>query len=205
MPRVKQPNPKSGNRTKWTKETKLRASRPIPPRDRGPAAMEKFRNRYRPGSVALREIRHFQKAGNTLLPKAVFERLVRETVQSYDTRNELRIQPAAISALQEAAESYLTGLFEDANMCAIHAKRVTLLPKDLHLARAIRGERGAVDQWAKAAYEDFPEYNAVVPKSIKKLANKPKTVANERPYTGGKCPKVHVPPPASELDDSDSE
>lgn len=53
---------------------------------------------------------------------------------------ELRFQSAAIMALQEAAEAYLVGLFEDSNLCAIHAKRITIMPKDLQLARRIRGE-----------------------------------------------------------------
>jgi Core histone H2A/H2B/H3/H4 len=50
-------------------------------------------------------------------------------------------QSSAIQALQESAEAYLVGLFEDTNLCAIHAKRVTIMPKDIQLARRIRGER----------------------------------------------------------------
>ena len=56
-------------------------------------------------------------------------------------KSDLRFQSQAILALQEATESYLVGLFEDTNLCAIHAKRVTIMPKDLQLARRIRGER----------------------------------------------------------------
>jgi histone H3/H4 len=60
---------------------------------------------------------------------------------SQDFKTELRFQSSAISALQEASEAFLVGIFEDTNLCAIHAKRVTIFPKDIHLARRIRGER----------------------------------------------------------------
>ena len=56
-------------------------------------------------------------------------------------KTDLRFQTPAILALQEAAEAYLVGLFEDSNLCAIHAKRVTVMPRDIQLARRIRGER----------------------------------------------------------------
>uniref|UniRef100_A0AC35THG1 Histone domain-containing protein n=1 Tax=Rhabditophanes sp. KR3021 TaxID=114890 RepID=A0AC35THG1_9BILA len=93
----------------------------------------------RPGVVALREIKKYQKTTALLIGKAPFQRLVREIAQ--DLKTDLRFQTAALMALQEASESYLTGLFEDTNLCAIHAKRVTIMPKDLQLARRIRGER----------------------------------------------------------------
>jgi len=96
-------------------------------------------HRFRPGTVALREIRKYQKSTDLLIRKLPFQRLVREIAQDYKT--DLRFQSSAIAALQEASESYLVGLFEDSNLCAIHAKRVTIMPKDLHLARRIRGER----------------------------------------------------------------
>ena len=95
--------------------------------------------RYRPGTVALREIRRYQKTTELLIRKLPFSRLVREIAQDFKT--DLRFQPQAIGALQEAAEAYLVGLFEDTNLCAIHAKRVTIMPKDIQLARRIRGER----------------------------------------------------------------
>ena len=96
-------------------------------------------HRYRPGTVALREIRRYQKSTDLLLRKLPFQRLVREVSQ--DFKAELRFQSSAVMALQEASEAYLVGLFEDTNLCAIHAKRVTVMPKDMHLARRIRGER----------------------------------------------------------------
>ena len=94
---------------------------------------------YRPGTVALCEIRRYQKTTELLIRKMPFARLVREIAQDFKT--DLRFQRQAIAALQEAAEAYLIGLFEDTNLCCIHAKRVTIAPKDLQLARRIRGER----------------------------------------------------------------
>ncbi|KAM0683892.1 histone H3 h3.3 [Mitosporidium daphniae] len=96
-------------------------------------------HRYRPGTVALREIRKYQKSTELLIRKLPFQRLVREIAQSF--KSDLRFQSSAIGALQEAAEAFLVGLFEDTNLCAIHAKRVTIMPKDIALARRIRGER----------------------------------------------------------------
>jgi histone H3 len=96
-------------------------------------------HRYRPGTVALREIRRYQKSTKLLIRKLPFQRLVRELAQ--DCKVDLRFQSTAMLALQEACEAYLVGLFEDTNLCAIHAKRVTIMPKDMELARRLRGER----------------------------------------------------------------
>jgi histone H3 len=100
-------------------------------------------HRYRPGTVALREIRRYQKSTELLIRKAPFSRLVREVAQDYGRQmnKDFRFQSTAVLALQEASEAYLIGLFEDTNLCAIHAKRVTIMPKDIQLARRIRGER----------------------------------------------------------------
>lgn len=97
-------------------------------------------HRYRPGTVALREIRKYQKSTELLIKKAPFQRLIREImyeVAPYDGPN--RIETAAAIALQEAAEAYLVGTFENTNLCAIHAKRVTIMQKDMRLARIIAG------------------------------------------------------------------
>jgi histone H3 len=108
------------------------------------------------GTVALREIRRYQKSTELLIRKLPFQRLVREIAQ--DFKSDLRFQSSAIGALQESVEAYLVSLFEDTNLCAIHAKRVTIrksnLParflistdnylesKDIQLARRLRGER----------------------------------------------------------------
>ena len=96
-------------------------------------------HRYRPGTVALREIRRYQKSTEMLIPKLPFQRLVREC--AYDINSDMRFQSTAIMAFQAASEAYLIGIFEDANICAIHAKRVTIMPKDFLLATRIRGER----------------------------------------------------------------
>ena len=96
-------------------------------------------HRYRPGTVALREIRKYQKGTELLIRKAPFQRLCREIAEELDL--DVRFQSTAILALQEAGEGYLVGLFEDTNLCAMHAKRVTILPKDMLLARRLRGGR----------------------------------------------------------------
>ena len=96
-------------------------------------------HRYRAGTVALQDIHHFQKTSALLIRKLPFQRLVREIAQDFKT--DLRFQSAAILCLQEAAEAYLVRLFDDANLCAIHARQVTILPKDIQLARRIRGEQ----------------------------------------------------------------
>jgi len=95
--------------------------------------------RFRPGVQALREIRRYQKSTGLLIRKLPFQRLVREVATKF--KIDLRFQSHALMAMQEAAEAYLVSLFEDTNLCAIHAKRVTIMPKDIQLARRIRGER----------------------------------------------------------------
>ena len=96
--------------------------------------------RYRPGTVALREIRRYQKSTELLIRKLPLQRLVREIAQDLGKMS-IRFQSGAIIALQEALQAYLVGLLEDSNLCAIHVKRVTIMPKDIQLARRIRGER----------------------------------------------------------------
>jgi len=94
--------------------------------------------RYRAGTKALMEIRRYQKTSDLLIPKLPFSRVIREVVQSVAAAD-MRFQAVAILALQEAAEAFLVTLFEDSILCAIHARRVTLMPKDMDLARRIRG------------------------------------------------------------------
>ena len=104
-----------------------------------PSSNVKKPHRYRPGTVALREIRKYQKTTDLLIRKLPFQRLVRDIAS--EVKADCRFQSQAILALQEATEAYLVGLFEDTNLCAIHARRVTIMPKDMQLARRIRGER----------------------------------------------------------------
>ena len=110
---------------------------------RGPTGGVKKPHRYRPGTVALREIRRYQKSTELLIRKLPFQRVVREIALEFWTKkaDPPRFTSDAIIALQEAAEAYLVGLFEDTNLCAIHAKRVTIMPKDIQLARRLRGEK----------------------------------------------------------------
>jgi histone H3 len=135
MARTKQTARKSVGGKAPRKQLATKASRKTAP---GTGGGVKKPHRYRPGTVALREIRKYQKGTDLLIRKLPFQRLVREIAQ--DFKLDLRFQSTAILALQEASESYLVGLFEDTNLCAIHAKRVTIMPKDIQLARRIRGE-----------------------------------------------------------------
>lgn len=98
------------------------------------------KRRFRPGQKALKEIRHFQKTTNLLIRKLPFSRLVREIAMEVVGPSQTMMWKAtAIMALQEAVEAYLILLFEDALLCAIHAKRVTVTPKDIWLAQRLRG------------------------------------------------------------------
>ena len=113
---------------------------------KAPKGGVKKRYRYRPGTVALKQIRQYQKTTELLIRKLPFQRLVREIAADSEVITsplcgKVRFQSEGIMALQEAAETYLVGLFEDTNLCAIHARRVTIMPKDIQLARRIRGER----------------------------------------------------------------
>eukprot|EP00183_Erythrolobus_madagascarensis_P000479 CAMPEP_0185852334 /NCGR_PEP_ID=MMETSP1354-20130828/14280_1 /TAXON_ID=708628 /ORGANISM="Erythrolobus madagascarensis, Strain CCMP3276" /LENGTH=159 /DNA_ID=CAMNT_0028553543 /DNA_START=95 /DNA_END=571 /DNA_ORIENTATION=- len=91
------------------------------------------RHRFRPGTRALMEIRKYQKSTDLLIRRLPFARIVKEITHHY--HHSLRWQVDAVQALQYAAEDYLVGLLEDANLCAIHAKRVTIMPRDMYLAR----------------------------------------------------------------------
>jgi len=101
---------------------------------------QRKKQKWRPGTVALREIRQYQRSTNLLIPKLPFSRLIKELANERSSSGGLRFQSSALMALQEAAESYIVQLFEDTNLCAIHAKRVTVMPKDMNLARRIRGD-----------------------------------------------------------------
>ncbi|EKM59230.1 uncharacterized protein PHACADRAFT_157522 [Phanerochaete carnosa HHB-10118-sp] len=137
-PAAKRPRPSAARRS---------AGGP-PPAPRGqPRAGER---RFRPGTVALREIRKYQKSTDLLIRKLPFSRVVREIALDMMTDMVdygdagLRWQSSAILALQEATEAYLVHLFEDTNLCAIHAKRVTIMQRDMQLARRIRGPWGGL-------------------------------------------------------------
>ncbi|KAM7518194.1 hypothetical protein LguiB_017156 [Lonicera macranthoides] len=122
--------------TEWLVQSKLLANLPV--------------ERLRENNLLQSEIRKYQKSTELLIRKLPFQRLVREIAQDFKT--DLRFQSHAVLALQEAAEAYLVGLFEDTNLCAIHAKRVTIMPKDIQLARRIRGEHRRI---VRAESENF--------------------------------------------------
>ena len=119
MARTKQTARKSTGGKAPRKQLATKAARKSAPATGG----VKKPHRYRPGTVALREIRRYQKSTELLIRKLPFQRLVREIAQDFKT--DLRFQSSAVMALQEASEAYLVGLFEDTNLCAIHVKRVT--------------------------------------------------------------------------------
>ncbi|BGP34927.1 histone H3.1 [Rhodotorula toruloides] len=123
MARTKQTARKSTGGKAPRKQLAAKAARKSAPQTGG----VKKPHRYKPGTVALREIRRYQKSTELLIRKLPFQRLVREIAQDFKT--DLRFQSSAIGALQEAAEAYLVSLFEDTNLAAIHAKRVTIQPK----------------------------------------------------------------------------
>ena len=132
--------PKTKVAAKAKAATKKVASKAI--KKTAPAAggmKEKRKMRHKPGTVVLREVKRYQKSIDMLLPRAPFQRLVRGITADMD--HELRFQGQALHALQEAAEAYIVGVFEDTNLCAIHAKRMTVMKKDMDLARRIRGDR----------------------------------------------------------------
>ena len=92
-----------------------------------------------------------------------FQRLVREIAQVHNPY--LQFQSGTILALQESAEAYLVGLLEDSNLCAIHAKRVTIMPKDMQLAQRIRGERALKHHFIKKLLKIGPfQDHQVLPK-----------------------------------------
>ena len=92
--------------------------------------------RFRPGSDALRYIRRYHTKDDLLIRKIPFQRFIKEISPGINTN--LRFQCSAVLALLTASESYLIKLFEDANLCAIHAKRLTVIPKDIRLSCRLR-------------------------------------------------------------------
>ncbi|GAA6047088.1 hypothetical protein JCM3770_004191 [Rhodotorula araucariae] len=130
--------PPAGKAPRKSTGGKTRPGQPAQPAARKP-------HRFRPGTVALREIRHYQKSTDLLLRRLPFARLVREIATEFFEDEDgngvgLRWQSSALLALQEATEAYLVHLFEDSNLCALHAKRVTIMQRDMQLVRRIRGD-----------------------------------------------------------------
>ena len=107
------------------------------------------KRKYRPGTRALMEIRHYQKSVEFLIRKLPFQRVVREVTQNLGVIDDLRFTPDAIFALQEASEVFLVNLMEDANLCTIHRGRITITPKDYHLVMRMRERMGDMVALAK--------------------------------------------------------
>ena len=150
MPRQKITASKFDSKTKKTSAAGSKAKQAEAKKKTAPAeggVKPDRARRFRPGTVALREIKRYQKTTNLVLLRAPFQRLVRSIAQGIDP--DFRFQSQALLALQEAAEMYCVHLFEDSNLCAIHANRVTVFKKDMDLARRIRGER----------FHDHTDYN----------------------------------------------
>ena len=119
-------------------------------------------HRYHPGLLALHEIRRYQQSTENLIKRTPFNKLIKEISQEYricpdgpgTPSVQVHFQSTALAALQEAAENFLIGLFEDVNLLAIHAKRVTVMPRDIRLALRIRGDQA---QW-RITPEDAARY-----------------------------------------------
>jgi histone H3 len=134
MARVKQMAVKNAHGKAPRKMMASKAAR----KSAGEIAGQKKQKRFKPGTKAIREIKKLQKTTDLLLRKLPFQRLVREIAREHN--QDLCFQGQALLALQEASEMYLVGMFEDTNLAAIHAKRVTIMPRDLSLARRLRGD-----------------------------------------------------------------
>lgn len=135
--------------------SKKKAMKPSKSPSKAKAPKDRKKPRFHPGTVALREIKRYQKSVDTLIPKAPFNRLVRNICGDID--NDLRFAAQALFALQEAAEAYVVSVLEDAGLCAVHAKRQTVMKSDMMLARRIRGDdnNDFIDRMEKSGNEVF--------------------------------------------------
>ncbi len=132
-------NNSSTSKSKVPRKSLNRKGPKTPPASTSKSPKVRKKHRFRPGTVALREIRTYQKSTNLLIPRLPFSRLVREIAMN-QTVKDIRFKSTALMALQEACEAYIVQLFEDCVLCCIHSRRVTVMPKDMNLARRIRGE-----------------------------------------------------------------
>ena len=123
MKRIREENQKRAQRIKGRKERQLKIAKE--------ERIEKKR-RIQRGMQVLKEIQKYQKGADLLIQMLSFQRLVREITQK--RREGIKFQSAAVLALQEAGEAFLVGLLEQANLCAIHVKQVTIMLKDIQLA-----------------------------------------------------------------------
>ena len=99
---------------------------------------ETQKRRTRPGAKALREIRKYQRSTDSIVPRAPLQRIIKEITGKY--MPDARYSMGAIEAVHQCIEAYMVGLFEDTGLCAVHARRKTIMTRDMRLARRIRGE-----------------------------------------------------------------
>ena len=133
---------KSNRKSIGAKAPRKKLATELHARQRTPVAKvcKRKPHRYRPGTVALREIRRYQKSTDLLIPKAPMSRAVRQVMIGVEGGSDKRMQSMALAAVHEASEAFTVGLMEDANLCAIHGKRVGVKPKDIQLAQRLRGD-----------------------------------------------------------------
>lgn len=151
----------------------------------------KKKHRFRPGTVALREIRKYQKSTDLLLRKLPFQRLVREIAS--EVKSDLRFQSSAIMALQEATEAYLVSLFEDTNLCAIHAKRVTIMPKDIQLAKRLRVDLSLLDMDFQTGAFLLSFILILNPSALLSLGADYPILKSRHPNVHFECPNISLP------------
>merc|ERR1712000_59754 len=176
MARTKQTARKSTGGKAPRKQLATKAARKSAPATGG----VKKPHRYRPGTVALREIRRYQKSTELLLRKLPFQRLVREIAQDFKT--DLRFQSSAVMALQEASEAYLVGLMEDTNLCAIHAKRVTII---------LPGFTSRLHPWSPEIWPRGARARTGLP--LPRRASLRPPTATTKPASGPRCERRHGP------------
>jgi len=170
MPKAKNAMKKIPSKAKAMTSSKKQISKSGVKGSTTASQVERKKMRFKPGTVALREIKKYQKSTDMLIPRAPFQRLVRDICRGID--NELRFQANALVALQEASEAYLVGVLEDAGTCALHAKRVTVMKADMQLARRMRGDanhdyRDLVEKTGDEDFISLPYRN--VPEGMKML------------------------------------
>ena len=165
----------------------------------------KRRYRHRPGNKALMDIKKYQKSTDLLIRKLPFQRLVREIFDDLSVlggnEDRYRITRQALNGLQEASEAYMVGLFEDSNLCAIHAKRVTLQARDMQLARRIRGEtinetslrKELVKKEIKQNKKDYKAEDVILSNSNMAKIKKRLTKAKPKQIKAMKEPRNYVP------------
>ncbi|EPY27914.1 histone H3 [Strigomonas culicis] len=140
LPHTQQPSPLSSmSRVKETARAKRSITSKKSKKAPRAASGVKHARRWRPGTVALREVKKFQRSVDLLIQRAPFQRLVREIAAAQ--KEGIRFSSSALLALQESTEAYVVSLLADTNLATVHARRVTIMPRDIQLALRLRGDR----------------------------------------------------------------